>query len=108
MAWATASGSASSAPASSPDPAATSDRSSATTSREARLAHWSSALLALIAGAEVQVGAVRVRHEGEVAEAQRIAAALARAAESLPSFVGASSLEIRARLTGSTDELARL
>ncbi len=69
---------------------------------------WISGVLWLVVGAEVQTKAIRVRHEGQQAEATRIAAALERAASRLPSFVGAQQLEIRARVTASTEELSRL
>ena len=54
--------------------------------------------------AEVQVENVRVVHQGEEAEASRIAKALERAVRALPSFTGAASLQVKARLSANTEE----
>jgi hypothetical protein len=65
-------------------------------------------LVLLLAGAEVQSGAVRVRHEAQAPEAQRVAAALERAVAAMPAFVEASGVEVRARLAVSIEEFTAL
>lgn len=72
------------------------------------MAPLTSVLFWLVAGAEVQEGAVHVRHEGQAAEGRRIATALARARAAMPAFTDAADLEVRARLAVSIDEFTRL
>jgi hypothetical protein len=61
-------------------------------------------LVALLLGAEVQLGNVRVLHQGDDAEASRVARSLERAARALPAFTGAAALSPKARLCADTPE----
>jgi hypothetical protein len=57
----------------------------------------------MVLGAEVRVGATVVRHEGAEATATRVARALERARQTLPTFLGAEALEVRGSLSESVE-----